>query len=150
MLFNADKFEAAVRTKPVLLPSDEFMCPPETTALPIELSVSLLHSSVPAHPDRDDKCITMTGYLAPLPGTPLATGFTALIHTCQCVLPLTAASDLSLIGQCPWRHAHPRARYPPQTTTDAGGHPRRTEEGADLSIALEIHPGRSSEGFSIP
>jgi hypothetical protein len=37
MLFNADKFEAAVRTKPVLLPSDEFMSPPETTALPIEL-----------------------------------------------------------------------------------------------------------------
>lgn len=37
MLFNADKFEAAVRTKPVLLPSDEFMCPPETTALPLEL-----------------------------------------------------------------------------------------------------------------
>jgi hypothetical protein len=39
MLFNADKLEAAVRTKPVLLPSDEFMCPPETTALPLELYV---------------------------------------------------------------------------------------------------------------
>ena len=84
MLFNADKLEAAVRTKPVLLPSDEFMCPPETTALPLELYVGQSLEDWKAKLiRRDDKCITATGYLPPLPGTPLATGFTALIHTCQ-------------------------------------------------------------------
>jgi hypothetical protein len=85
MLFNADKFEAAVRTKPVLLPSDEFMCPPETTALPLELCVFMSFPQQVRNAEMisDDKCITATGYLPPLPGTPLATGFTALIHTCQ-------------------------------------------------------------------
>ncbi len=38
LIYNADKFEAAAHSKPVLLRSDEFIGP-EATELPIELYV---------------------------------------------------------------------------------------------------------------
>lgn len=43
MIYNADKFEAASRAKPVLLRSDEFMGP-EATELPAEMSVGKANS----------------------------------------------------------------------------------------------------------
>ncbi|ORY32272.1 hypothetical protein BCR39DRAFT_492824 [Naematelia encephala] len=62
LLYNADKFEAASRSKPVLLRSDEFLGP-EATDLPTEL---------------DDKNITMHGYLPSSNPVPLIAGFNIL------------------------------------------------------------------------
>lgn len=62
LIYNADKFEAASRNKPVLLRSDEFLGP-EASELPAEL---------------DDKSITIHGYLPPSARVPLIAGFNIL------------------------------------------------------------------------
>ncbi|WVQ85674.1 hypothetical protein IAT38_007840 [Cryptococcus sp. DSM 104549] len=62
LIYNADKFEAVARIKPVLLRSDEFMGT-ESTAFPSEL---------------DDKSITATGFLPSSNPVPLICGFNTL------------------------------------------------------------------------
>ncbi|KAK8865914.1 hypothetical protein IAR55_001062 [Kwoniella newhampshirensis] len=62
LIYNADKFEAISRSKPVLLRSDEFMGP-ESTKLPSEL---------------DDRSITAHGYLPSSKPVPLICGFNSL------------------------------------------------------------------------
>ncbi|WRT64122.1 uncharacterized protein IL334_001051 [Kwoniella shivajii] len=62
LIYNADKFEAVARAKPVLLRPDEFLGP-EATNFPTEL---------------DDKSITKHGYLPNSIPVPLITGFNIL------------------------------------------------------------------------
>ncbi|WWD17900.1 hypothetical protein CI109_102345 [Kwoniella shandongensis] len=62
LIYNADKFEAISRSKPILLRSDEFMGP-ESTKFPTEL---------------DDKSITTHGYLPSSKPVPLICGFNTL------------------------------------------------------------------------
>ncbi|RSH92934.1 hypothetical protein EHS25_008380 [Saitozyma podzolica] len=59
LIYNADKFEAVARNKPVLLPSDEFRGP-ESTELCAEL---------------DDKSITAHGFMPGSTAVPLICGF---------------------------------------------------------------------------
>ncbi|WWC58754.1 uncharacterized protein I303_101298 [Kwoniella dejecticola CBS 10117] len=62
LIYNADKFEAVARAKPVLLRPDEFLGP-EATNFPTEL---------------DDKSITKQGYLPNSIPVPLISGFNIL------------------------------------------------------------------------
>ncbi|KIR67769.1 hypothetical protein I314_02186 [Cryptococcus bacillisporus CA1873] len=62
LIYNADKFEAVSRQKPVLLRMDEFMGP-ESTAFPAEV---------------DDECITSEGILPSRTPAPLISGFNTL------------------------------------------------------------------------
>ncbi|KAK4686266.1 DNA mismatch repair protein PMS2, partial [Tremellales sp. Uapishka_1] len=90
LIYNADKFEAASRAKPVLLRSDEFMGP-EATNFPAEI---------------DDDSITVHGYSPPSAGSiPVITGFNILTRL------------VSILGDI-LVHERDTRRRPPQSPED--------------------------------
>ncbi|GFZ43480.1 LOW QUALITY PROTEIN: hypothetical protein JCM24511_01200 [Saitozyma sp. JCM 24511] len=76
LIYNADKFEAVARNKPVLLPSDEFRGP-ESTELCAELRAVVPSAGVEGADCTlsDDKSITAHGFMPGSTAVPLICGF---------------------------------------------------------------------------